>query len=766
MKDFVLSVLKIHCIIYKKDFGYYSTLFINKENTKIDNFIFEFINIYKDYELYEDSFLMIKESSKDKFKNFKKRENFLLLIQEKLNLEFWLNFFSFSIINGIIKEMYYNSENKETGSVNIIELTSFICDDFLKIIDFLYVSDIIDVDSSNFSEESIKKFILRMLFNLKNNNIIDIKKKTIYNEEKNEIKYSNFITIDNFKKPKNLFIFLNISKEPSTIKRRKNLIMIGFYHYYTNTYLVSKKHFKSESIITEIFIQNMKNKANIKFYPDDYMLEVVKKRIDKIRNKNIEHDINIIRMNLFKKKILLDDILNKEDLKYEEIGIEIKKIRNKIAKLQKELSLNIDFWIFDNLYTFIKEFKEGLFFVPYCDFRGRSYTNSKISPQSNWIFRFLYNFGENKEFKFEDKNVLKIDEDLRNKIKKIGILKDFNCIAWVLISIGFQFKNNIRTDGIKPEEFIEEGIKNFNKFLENPEQIYNDIEISKSIECIYYFKIIEDHKIGKVVKRYLIKDTTASVYQHLGKILYFKNEEALNITNLGKEDLWRDTYKPLMNILENKIDPSVKIHFNRKNMKKLMFTTKYNIGSRKAFKNFKNEIQFIEDKETYSKIASSFQKIYLNLIKGYAENELLYENNLKDLNFKLIKEEYFQLDDIKINLTYHKSIKKEITIFDNKKRMTLANYSCSKEIDLEKTKIANVPNIVHGLDAIYARRICNWFYNLNKEIYANHDAFYVSYYDVEILIEAAQKCIKVEENFKFFKGSNKKLERTSIFILA
>jgi hypothetical protein len=88
MKDFVLSVLKIHCIIYKKDFGYYSTLFINKENTKIDNFIFEFINIYKDYELYEDSFLKIKESSKDKFKNFKKRENFLLLIQEKLNLEF------------------------------------------------------------------------------------------------------------------------------------------------------------------------------------------------------------------------------------------------------------------------------------------------------------------------------------------------------------------------------------------------------------------------------------------------------------------------------------------------------------------------------------------------------------------------------------------------------------------------------------------------------------------------------------------------------
>jgi hypothetical protein len=77
MKDFVLSVLKMHCLIYKKNFEYYSNLFINKENTKTDNFIFEFINIYKDYDLYEDSFLMIKEFSKEKFKNFKKRENFL-----------------------------------------------------------------------------------------------------------------------------------------------------------------------------------------------------------------------------------------------------------------------------------------------------------------------------------------------------------------------------------------------------------------------------------------------------------------------------------------------------------------------------------------------------------------------------------------------------------------------------------------------------------------------------------------------------------------
>lgn len=760
-----MSVLKVHCTIYKKDFEYYSFKFLEKNQSEKDNFIFEFINIYKDYDIYEEKFLIIKKVSQDKFKSFRKRENFLLIIEKEINLEFWLDFFSFSIINGIIKEMYYNSENKETGSVNIIELTSFVSDDFLKIIDFLYVSNFLDIKGNNFSEESIKKFVLRLIFNLRDNNAINIKKKTVYNENTKEVKYSNFITIDNFNKPKNLFIFLNISREPSTIKRRENLIMIGFYHYYSNIYLVSKKPFKSESILTDDFIKSMQRKSSIKFYPDEVMLEIVKKRIDKIRNKNIQDDISIIRLNLLKKKKLLNEILDNEDTKYEDINIEVKKITNRVSKLQKELSLNIDFWVFDSLYNFIKEFRDGLFFVPYCDFRGRTYTNSKVSPQSNWIFRFLYNFGESEDLEFESKGKLKISEDLQEKIKKIGIKKDLIPIAWVLMSIGVQFKSNIRQDGIKPEEFIEEGIKNFNIFLENPNKIYEDLEISKAIESVYYFNLINDHKNNKIVKRYIIKDTTASVYQHLGKILYFKNEEALNLTNLGRKDEWRDPYIPIMQVLQNNIDPSVRQHFTRKSTKKLIFTTKYNIGSRKAFNNFKDEIPFIGDKEIYSKVASSFQKIYLSLIQGYAENELLYINNLKDLNRKLIKEKYFELDDIKINLTYHKIIKKEITIFDNKRRMTLVNYTCSKEIDLEKMEIANVPNIVHGLDAIYARRICNIFYEMEKEIYANHDAFYVSYYDVEILIESAHKSIKIEENFKFFTGSNKKLERTSIFIL-
>lgn len=761
MKNHILKILEIHCLIYKKDFNNYLEFFENNfSKDSSDFFISEFIRIYENYNIYEDIFYKIKKTSIEKFDNVKKRENFFSSLNEHIEKDFWIDFFCISILNGLIKETYYESKKKEYNSVNTIELVNYVCEDFLKFINFLYVSNFIDIDSSYFNNDSIKKFVLRLLYNLKDKNIITIKKITVFNEDKKEIKYSNFITIDNFKKPKNLFMFFNIGNEPPVIKKRKNIILIGFNHYMTNINLITKKPFKGESIVYDEFIRNMEKKSKTKFFIDEYMIEVLNSKIKKIKNNSIEENLNNLKIEYNKKKTILDEMRH-----YEDVDIILKKLKNKISKTQKELSLNIDFWIFENFYSFIKNFKNGFYFIPYADFRGRTYTHSKVSPQSNWIFRFIFNFGKDKISR-ETENNLIIKKDLIDKMKIIGINKDYEILGWVFMSIGFLFKKNIRSDKIKAEEFIEEGIKNYTKLSKDIEKIYTELEISKAVECIYYFKIIEDHVKGIMIKRYVIKDTTASVYQHLGKVLIFKNEEALNITNLGKEDLWRDTYRPLMDKFDTEIENSIKPYFIRKNMKKLLFTTKYNIGPKKAFKDFKEDIDFIEDKETYKKIASTFQKIYLNLIKGIVENEILYKHSLKDLNKKLIKEEYFKLEDIKVNLTYHKFIKKEITIFENKKRITLVNYKSSKEVDIEKMKISNVPNIVHSIDALYARRVCKEFYDMELEICVNHDAFYVSYDKIGFLIKVAQKCIKIEENFEFLKGSNKRLDKTSIFILS
>jgi hypothetical protein len=102
----------------------------------------------------------------------------------------------------------------------------------------------------------------------------------------------------------------------------------------------------------------------------------------------------------------------------------------------------------------------------------------------------------------------------------------------VLVSIGSQFKN--KEDKISIEEFIDIGIDKFLKYTDNVYKVYKDLEDSKATETIYYFKILESHIKKIYIDRYLIKDSTASVYQHLGKLLYFKDEEALEITNLGK----------------------------------------------------------------------------------------------------------------------------------------------------------------------------------------------------------------------------------------
>ena len=154
MKEFIYEILKIHCTIYNKNFLLYKD-FYNKKEDK-DSFIFEFINIYKDYEIYYDIFDKIKENSLVKFNNIKKRENFLKNVYFLKN-EFWIDFISFSVINNIIKESYFESKEKEFNSVNLINLINSISNDFLNFINFLFVSNFSDINEEDINEENHQK---------------------------------------------------------------------------------------------------------------------------------------------------------------------------------------------------------------------------------------------------------------------------------------------------------------------------------------------------------------------------------------------------------------------------------------------------------------------------------------------------------------------------------------------------------------------------------------------------------------------------------
>jgi hypothetical protein len=168
----------------------------------------------------------------------------------------------------MIKETYFDLDKKEDNSINLVNLVNIITEDFFSLINFLYVNNLIQINEENMNEKTIKKFIFRIIINLKGKDIIKIRKISVFNEDRNEIKYSNFIFIENLPKPKNLFLLFRISNEESKIKKRENTIIIGFYHYSLNIRIIKKKKFKKESIISKKFIKSIENRSKIRFFPD------------------------------------------------------------------------------------------------------------------------------------------------------------------------------------------------------------------------------------------------------------------------------------------------------------------------------------------------------------------------------------------------------------------------------------------------------------------------------------------------------------------
>ena len=92
------------------------------------------------------------------------------------------------------------------------------------------------------------------------------------------------------------------------------------------------------------------------------------------------------------------------------------------------------------------------------------------------------------------------------------------------------------------------------------------------------------------------KDATASVFQHLVKILGARDEKSYQFCNLNSSDIWYDTYTLVINdwidknknlINKNKLDNFNEI-FNRSNIKQTMMTQNYGAGYKKCWKEFKN----------------------------------------------------------------------------------------------------------------------------------------------------------------------------------
>ena len=165
---------------------------------------------------------------------------------------------------------------------------------------------------------------------------------------------------------------------------------------------------------------------------------------------------------------------------------------------------------------------------------------------------------------------------------------------------------------------------------------------------------------------------------------------------------------PIVNLLKDLVDEDVKEFFNRKTLKKILMTTKYNIGFESALVYFKDELNYINDKERYRLIIKNFSKIFNMLKKDEIETNIFYKNSLNEFNKTIVKFDYIELEDIAVNLIYNKLKKREICIFYNKQRHTLIHYEITNDKDFKQIELAALPHTIHSLDALYARKIFNY----------------------------------------------------------
>jgi hypothetical protein len=371
------------------------------------------------------------------------------------------------------------------------------------------------------------------------------------------------------------------------------------------------------------------------------------------------------------------------------------------------------------------------------------------------LYRYLYHFGE---IRYSDylkyKPIIKdyISQELMDRLKNLGI-EDRHTLN-IFLSIGAIFKNQIKTtDGYRLFiDTVELGIELYTKHLNNP--LKSGVGgLDDRLMLIYYTHIIENIKNRTISKWYIIKDTTASINQHAGKLFGFR-KESLEYVNLTNTTRYYDTYELFISELlkyiklkKPNLHTKLAALLNRKVLKQLIMTIGYSIGPKQAYVDWVETVEDLlithNDKEFLKK---NFNLIFNFLKSGYVDTTILYKNS-RVCFIKAIKElEYFTLNDIKIPLYYYYSNTTDLKFYNAGKVYTVSYTTTDyNKIDKVKTDTALIVNCIHALDAIYLRRIIVLANDCGIYIGPLHDGYFIPFYHVDMLLFIANKAFVVDE---------------------
>lgn len=451
----------------------------------------------------------------------------------------------------------------------------------------------------------------------------------------------------------------------------------------------------------------------IKFYiPKEYW-EVNKSIIEKEKESILKRvNCSSIDDYLEKTKQIIIDINYTRNLVNGEEKIEDTRLKVKMRSEHMEL-MNC----FQKIITFIiieKNIFDRVIYLPcFIDNRGRQYYATLISPTFYKIFRYLYEF-------HEERKIIELEssEFYKKVIKYKSIVSKFNLndrnsyiIIVLFIEIGKHFIKTDENYFVRTEDIIRCGIINYMKRnieIDFEEKIYLN-KMYLNIE-----KLINNSEINNNV--IIFKDATASGLQNYGIILGYK-EEMLKYLNIDGDD-WCDTYKYL--IEKNLSDVSYNLR-KRKYWKNTIMTIPYNAVWYSCFIKFienlkKDGIEYksmkVDERENIRSIHKSFYKnIKENIKKEFYKNE---NNNIKE--FKYNKWDVVNKKDYKI--TYKKAREKYTDVL----------YMITE--DKVATERALEANNMHYMDAKLVHEILNDF-----EIMSIHDCFGVRLSELHLIMD-------------------------------
>jgi len=679
-------------------------------------------------------------------------------------------FYSSMIIKTLTNPSYYRKSFYENDSDEIInadnwhESTNVLETQFILINNFIVYNDIKIIIGGLEEKNSCFSNLFKFMNILINEDII--KEKVIKRINQKKLKTYKYWSIAEESNLMHLICETNFSCIPYKLINHLGVMYEKGSHF-SKIILLCRKNWHSG----EIF--------NIK--DDKYILKILSLKLYINKNSLIE----------IQKMILKSEKLKKEEIKerINECSLELKTVFNKeiigeiekqeIKKNQKYLNKLIDIERMSKMIENLKE-EECKYLPIFFDFRGRNYFDDYLSPTfSRWTrISFYYGFYSNEEIEKIDNSFIEpfltyeVLNIIKSVLKKFGIKEKkhtINAIFWLIIAIGKHFidKSKIKVPLI---DFIKEGFNYIEGFKDD-----DKIELKELIEIKHYLNIIKNLvKEEKIKKEVILKDATASVLQNLIKILGPKNQDSINLSNLGDTYNWYDPYSHILSQFKKsfELDKKEFTFFKRSTIKKTIMTNPYSAGEQKCWEYFKKSVikEFnIKEDDQINELRDVFKDFY-NFVTDFFEELNFFKNSSKkiiDYYIKIAQKEkkiILSYDDSDVNFIYYKHRTYYIDIkLDNKMRKTkkIKKIDCSK-INYRKIYTSIRANIAHWLDAIFLRKLVN---RLKNPIFTIHDEFAIDFLNTDSLIILANEIANEDIKIEIPWDKSHKFKIFSIFIL-